>query len=331
MRILLLIFFLGSQTLADWKKQSNDQLKLRTAIAVPRYTLEVQAPPENSNLKAVFEPHTPTKTSIGLAYRNIGISGSVTNATANEDDVKYGTSRSTDLNFRFFGKRTYEFFYQSYYGYFLKNSEDLDATYNSTDRKIIRSDMRSKNYGLNFYWNFNEEDFSQSLAFEQSGIAKSSGWGTSWLLHLSQSQLLADAAWIPSTASAQFGKLAGIKELKRQSLASGFAIGGIATAKGFYGSLFFAAGLGYQKALAVYEASPAEELNHMGTYFSLRSGLGYNGEKNVLGLQFLSDSVNTPIGKANISGVSIELSIFYAYRFDGVELPMANQVSSWLD
>jgi hypothetical protein len=331
MKLVAFLIFFYCPAFASWQKQSDNQLKLKTAIVVPKYYLEMQAAPEDSGTKAVFEPHTPAKTQFGLTYRNIGVSGSITNATSNEDDLKYGTSRSTDLNFRFFGRRTYEIFYQSYHGYYLKNSEDLDSSYNATNRKIVRSDMRSKNFGINLFWNFDEDDFSQALAFEQAGMAKSSGWGTSWLLHISESQIIADSAWIPSSSTNQFGKIAGLKELSRKSLATGFSLGGIATAKNIYLSAMLGLGFGYQNAIAIYENAEDEDLTHIGSYISVRTGLGYNGEKHSAGILFLSDSVNTPIGRANISGVSAEVSFYYSYRFDGVDIPLANTISGWLD
>ncbi len=191
--------------------------------------------------------------------------------------------------------------------------------------------MRSRHYGLNFYWNFHEDDFSQALAFEQAGIAKESSWGVSWLLHLSDSLMQADSAWIPVASQSQFGKLAGLKEFKRQTIATGFAVGGLATVYQLYATAMVGVGIASQNAVVSFENAPSEKAGDLGSYLTLRTGFGFNGQKNVFGVQFLADAVSTEIAQSKISGVSAEISLFYAYRFDGVKMPMADKVSSWLD
>lgn len=317
---------------AKWSKQKNDQLKVEFGITVPRYNFEIKAPKDISSEVAKYEPHAPSKTSLSFAYRNLAASVSTSNPTKKEDEVNYGTSSATDFQIRLFGKRTYEFYYQSYKGYYIKNSEDLDGSYVGVPQKILRPDLQTQNYGLNFYWNVNDEDFSQAVAFDQSGVQKESAWGFSWLLHASESKIEdPEVAFIPSTASSSFGTLAPINSLRRQTYAAGVGIGGIATWAHLYAASLLAIGVGQQHATLQSPAGEPFSYDTTGTYLSFRFGMGYNGERNVLGIQLITDGVNTPVGKGEITGSQLELGVFYAFRFEGVNMRPLNWVSSWLD
>ncbi|MFN7824890.1 MAG: DUF4421 family protein, partial [Pseudobdellovibrionaceae bacterium] len=232
---------------SSWTKQPDDNLKIELGIVIPNYSVEIQAPKEISKKVAKYQPHSASKTALGLSYRNLGATLSTTNPTKEENNLKFGKSSSTDFQFRFFGKRTYEFFYSSYKGYYLENSQDLDPSYLGNPVKIQRPDMKTSNFGFNFYWNLHEKDYSQAVAFDQAGIQKGSGWGVSWLVHASDSRITADSPFIPSAATSDFGVLSVVKDVERQTLATGFGIGGIATWKNLSVTAFLAIGLGYQK------------------------------------------------------------------------------------
>lgn len=332
-RILISLLFLTSTKLAfgTWSKQADDNLKVRFGIIIPSYSFQVQAPSDISKEKAEFEPNVNSKTGLALSYRNLGVSLAAINAVSPEDRIKFGTTKSSDFQFRLFGKRTYEFFYQTYTGYYLKNSTELDSSYASSASKLLRSDISTRNFGLNFYWNFDDKDYSQAVAFDQNGMQKDSAWGLSWLVHLSESSIAGDRAFIPSASASKFGYLSTLSGIKRSSLASGLGLGGIASWENLYFSTFIGLGLGYQK-YKLQISDPEKELSErIGTYSSLRFGLGYNGPKHLFGLQMLVDSVASPIGLGQISGSTIDALAFYAYRFDGVDMPLANGISKLLD
>lgn len=330
--IIFLIFCWSNPSLATWSKQKNDELKLEVGVIIPRYNFDIKAPKDISSSVAQFEPNAPSKTSIGLTYRNLGASLSTSNPPEKETIANYGESSATDFQFRFFGKRTYEFYYQSYQGYFIKNSSDLDPSYAGIPQKIVRPDLKTQNYGFNFYWNINDEDYSHAVAFDQSGQQKDSAWGVSWLLHYSQSKIEdKENLLIPSAASSDFGILSSIYGIKRETVAGGLGIGGIATWNHFYLTSFIGVGVGSQKADLIINGGNPLSYSTVGSYFTLRASLGYNGEKNVFGLQVISDGVNTPVGKGEITGNQLEVGLFYAYRFGGVNIPPLNGISALLD
>ncbi len=316
---------------ASWTKQSDSDLKVQVGVVVPRYNFEIMAPKDVSTSVARFEPNAETKSALGFSYRNIGGSLSVVNTPNEESKTNFGTTKSTDFQVRFFGKRTYEFFYQSYQGYFISNSVDLDSSYSGLRSRIQRPDIQTKNYGLNFFWNIDDEHFSQAVSFDQAGRQKDSAWGLSWLFHGSQSEITGDSAFVPPTAAPQFGSLASLNSVKRSTGAVGLGIGGILTAFDFYATAFVALGVGSQlihiKGTALAETSSSIT----GTYASARLGIGYNGVRNVVGLQLLSDGVTSAIANGEIRGNTLAVNAFYAYRFQDIDLPVLNRISSWFD
>lgn len=329
---LKLTLLFSISTSASWTKQKDDELKVQLGVVIPRYNFELKAPKDLSNSRAEFEPHAPSKTSVAFSYRNLGLALSTSNPTEPDQEAKFGSSKSQDYQLRFFGKRSYEFFYQSYEGYFIKNSEELDSSYSGRSDKIQRPDIRSRNFGVNFLWSIHEKDFSQAIAFDQAGRQTGSGWGVSWLIHASDTRITGDREFLPSGSASQFGVLAGIDDIHRKTLASGVGLGGIATTGSIYATVFLGLGLGYQNLeVRIPDLNVDNTADTIGSYSTIRLGLGYNGDKHVFGSQTLLNSVNSNFSGGEVNGISIDLSIFYAYRFSGVSIPFLNPISGWLD
>ncbi len=231
-----------------------------------------------------------------------------------------------DVQFRFFGVNTYEVYYQAYKSYFLKNSAEFDASYANRSDKIIRPDIKTQNLGFNYYRSWREDDYSQAIAFDQLAPLTESGWGVSWVAHGSSSSLKGSTPFIPVPNANTFGALADLKKITQSTLAGGMAVGGMLAYEHVYLTGFLALGLGYQKFKAQFASLGSKESDSVGAYTSSRLGLGYNGKKHVTGAQFITDQVSTSLSGGNISGQSFELKIFYAYRFDGVDLPLVNSL-----
>lgn len=324
-----LFFFSSLGASAQWVRQTADTLKVRVGLVVPRYNFELSSP--NEDVRADFEPNSATKTALSFSYRNLGFNVYLQNPTSAEDNKNFGHTNTTDLQFRVFGKRTYELYYQNYEGYFIRNSEALDPSYAGVSNKIQRPDIRTQNIGMNFYWNLNEEDFSQAMAFDQAGFQTADNWGLSWLLHGNHSLISGDTPFIPAAAASQFGKLAALRKLQRDTLAGGMAIGGIAVYGRYYLAGLLGGGLGYQRNELEYQSSSSENNEALGVYATARGGFGYNSEKYVMGLQVFMDEVTTSLPMGHLYGKNIELTVFYSYRFSDINIPVANAISSWLD
>ncbi|MFN8790946.1 MAG: DUF4421 family protein [Bdellovibrionales bacterium] len=307
-------------------QRKEGELKVELGIIVPRCEFDLIAPRGVSNATARFKPFNPSRTSISLGYRNLSAAISLPNPDPQSDVDRYGRTRSTDFLFRFFGRHTYEVFYQEYRGYYLENSAELDPAYASRSDKIRRSDIRTYNWGGTYYYSWHESDFSQAVAFDQIIPAPHSGWGASWFTSVSQSDVRASAPLIPTSAASQFGLYGLFEDLERTNLAAGLALGGLYTKAQFYLTSFFALGLGYQSFRANFGTLGRRRFDSGGSYSSVRLGLGYNGKTHVTGAQLIGDHVATSFADGEIRGASIELKLFYAYRFQDVKFRSLDRV-----
>lgn len=337
MKILLKVLILSglasqAQGQMSWVPQADDQLKVKIGAAIPKYNFQVSTPTGEGDDTAYFEPNAPGKAFINFSYRNLGITLSSVDTNSAGDTANKGSSSGVDFQFRFYGKRSYEFLYQSYKGYFLENSSALDPAYGNSSQKVLYPDLETKNYGINFNWNLDDEAFSQAVAFDQNGYQEVSDWGKSWFAHLSQSKIHnPSGSFIPTSAASRFGSLSTLNDVSRTMLAGGFAAGGIAVYKRFYISGMLSLGLGYQNAELRNFNGDSETKDDLGTYSSLKAGLGYNGLRHVVGVQVLGETVGTKVNDGEVSGSLYEYSLFYAYRFDSVSMPPLDWVSSLLD
>lgn len=139
-----------------------------------------------------FDSHlkTPNRitTSIGLAYRGIGLSISV-----NPAKLK-GESHTTEFNFNYYANRYgVEVSYQ--------NSKDFSGwtTASGEQREFPADLMQSKILNLSAYYAFNYRKFSYPAAFTQSYIQRRSAG--SWMLALSFLSGTLDASGIPDLGS----------------------------------------------------------------------------------------------------------------------------------
>ena len=324
------ILFFFSPAQASWEKQKDDELKVQLGFITSKYAFDIKAPENKGDAK--FEPSTPTKTALSLSYRNLGLALSTSSSRSEESEKLYGTSTSQDIQLRFFGKKSYEFYYQNYDGYYISNSEKLDPNYSDKKEKIQRPDIRSRNFGFNFLWSIHENDFSQAIAFDQAGRQTGPGWGTSWIIHASDSKISGDSPFIPSGNHETFQDLADIDEVQRKTIATGITLGGITTYHSFYATGILGLGFGYQNLIVdSSDLNIRDTSDNFGTYSTFRMGLGYNGEKNVVGIQVLVDSVNSKYADGEINGSTLDVSVFYAYRFSGMNISLLNTASGWLD
>jgi len=139
-----------------------------------------------------FDSHlnTPNRitTSIGLAYRGIGLSISV-----NPAKLK-GTSHTTEFNFNYYANRYgVEVSYQTskdYAGWFTSNGERREFPAGLLESKILN---------ISAYYAFNYRKFSYPAAFTQSYIQRRSAG--SWMLALSCLSGVLDGGGIPELGS----------------------------------------------------------------------------------------------------------------------------------
>lgn len=313
-----------------WEPPAPDTLKVQTGFTSPNYNFSIDPPDANLAKSATFNPNVESKTALGVSYRNLIFNYAIPNRPNQELVNDRGSSRSTDFQFRFYGKRTYELSYQSYTGYYLENSADFDPQYGTKNARIKRPDIRTRNIGFNFIWNFHEEDYSLLVALDQHGHQLRNQWSYFAFANYTDAGITAKSPFIPTNAQAAYGQLGLLQSLDRRSLIGGAAIGGIITGWKWYLSGYFALGFGGQQLSGDFSNMTDEKTSGCYTV-SGRMSAGYNGENHLFGLTSITDSVSTNYFGGTVSARTIDARFFYAYRFSGVDIPFLNPISDWFD
>lgn len=63
---------------------------------------------------------------------------------------------------------------------------------------------------------------------------------------------------------------------------------------------------------------------------SARAGAGYNYGNHVSGLQMIVDSNTANVRDGEIQQATFSIRLFYAYRFQGVDMPFLDRMSDWM-
>lgn|GEM_PF-1534436 len=316
---------------STWKAAEKDHLKLDLGIISPAFLFDLRRTLGSEQSKIQYKPNSQTKTYLGFAYRNVSLGYGFTNKS-NADDLKnLGETKSNDIQLRFIGTNSFEFSYQEYAGYYIENSEELDATYAGVPVKIQRSDIRTRNYSFMYLRNFDPEDFSFVAALTQSDRHTASGWGRFLFAGWNESFIQGDSPFVPAANAATFGDLSGLQKLSQKTLLGGLGLGGIASSGKWYVTGIMGLGMAAKSANSEFAGAGGKNLLGSGAAATVRFGMGYNGEWNVFGLQAIVDNTEISIVGATVSTQINEIKLFYSHRLDGISLPPLDYISSFLD
>ncbi|ASD63083.1 DUF4421 family protein [Bdellovibrio bacteriovorus] len=313
---------------AKWDSAGADEVKVTLGPQVSSYQIDIQSP--NDGPEAQFMPNVGSKTYLGVSYRNLGASIGLSNPVDPSTVEQKGESSATDFHLRFYGKRTYEFSYQSYKGYYLDNTEAINAGSAPVGIKYQRSDISTRNISFVMHWNLREDDYSLGVAFGQDGHQKESGWSYFASAMISDNKMTGDSPFIPAGTSG-FDRLADLQELDRQMAGLGGAVGGIWVRGPWYMTGFAALGVAWQKVYGKFATSANLDESFVGYFSDAKVGGGYNGERHVVDLQLHSDNTTTDFLGGTVDAIQMEMRLTYSYRFQNVDLPGLNSLSSFLD
>lgn len=327
-----ILFFCGNFAFAkNWEKAPDNQLRTRLGVVIPSYSFKVQSSENELGKKLTYSPNASSSTVVGLDYRNLSFGIGSANSTESKDDYDKGTSKSFDVQLRFFGKKTFEILYQSYTGFYIEESELIGSNYQNTSLKYKLPDLKAQSLVFNWSYNFDYDDFDLAVGLNQSGRQLESGWARFLIASLNSSQISNSSSILPTAIRNNYGDFYNIREFRNTSANIGLGVGGTAVASSYYASAYFALGAGLQsiKTKSETEETTAKVLS--GTYTSFRFSTGYNGIKHQLTIGLIADDFGTTILKSQINTTSLQGSLRYAYKWDGVDLPIANKISAWFD
>lgn len=315
-----------------WEAEPEDTLHLRVGSQQPSLTLTLE-PSSNATAqnKVHYAPSPVNQNFLALGYRNVGASLFFSNRQSDEDQLRYGKNTSLDFQLNFFGKKlTHQYFFQQYQGYHITNSGDVDPSY-PANTYIQRPDINTKRFGASYIYSFRPDKYSLGVVYNQNGWQIESGG--SWLASgsLQNHQFSNGSRILPATVAPSYKELATLQkgDLIRASMGFGGGYNWVFAERWFLSAqVIVSYGLIYQN-FETEEAYYKEWTGALGGISSI--SLGYNGVRHVFSVRAFNDNSNYDLPDLKMAMAATQTSIYYGYRFDGVDIPVLNTVSGWLD
>jgi hypothetical protein len=326
-KIFVLILIFGNSAKANWDKIENDRLTTKFGYGATYLTTELKAPETISTKKVQYQPNVPSKLLVGLSYRTIGLTIGLSGTVPENVVQEKGKTEQTDYILRFMGQQTFEFHYQRYKGLYIENSEEIDGTYAGSANRIQRPDIITSKFGMNYFYNFREKDFSLNVAFDQGGRPKSPGWSYFLFGAAAHNDFKGESALIPSQVSSSFGDLSQVQGIDVNTATAGMGIGGMTNWAGLYFTGLLSFGFGYQEQKVASAGNIVENFAKTGYSSSLRLGMGFNSGNHLFTIQMLGDNVSATIKEGQISAVTWDFGVYYGFRWDGVNIPFLNPLA----
>lgn len=226
----------------------------------------------------------------GFNWRFIGLNLGVKMPFINNDDAKFGKTKSFDLqSFLYFRKLQVDLYAQSYTGLYVarRKSTERDEIDNSYP---LRPDLKTRHFGINAQYIFNNRRFSYRAAFVQNEFQKKSAGSFVFGGGLYHFRAKGDSAIIPSNIA--FPATFWDDRYNKTAVTALFVNAGYAYTlvihKNFFvtGSFLLGPGLNYtsRRDEAADDEYGGLDYQLNGT---LRMAAGYNSPKYFVGVQYM--------------------------------------------
>ncbi len=328
----VILFLSCTVRAANWEEPEKGTVTARMGVIAQTLELEIKKA-DNSvpASKLQYKPAPSNRTFLSLGYANFGLSGSARNPTSDVTDAKYGTTTSTDFQFRFFGKyASHEIFYQRYKGYYLENTGDVSPGYDSNTPRLQNKEMNTEAVGINVIYNFNPDNYSPGSIYDSSTKAKSSGGGWLATASLNKHLLSTPTTLVLGTANGSYEGFENLRLANVYTAAVGGGGGYVLAARGFYLGAQVLLSLGYEKQFLEYQAAPSAQYDSVVLKGIIRLGLGYSGDNFLAGVAFNNDNNGASIAKTSVQFSTTEATVFMGYRFTGLNMPVLDRWSDRL-
>jgi len=241
-----------------------------------------------------FIPNSEINLGLGVNYKWFGLNAAFSSPAINNDDHKLGETRSFDIQADLYGRRhLVNVVYQDYEGFRLtKNNFILPQISISDSLFKKRSDINTRAFGINGFYNFNNRRFSFLSSFIQNEWQKKSagsffvGGYFSWL------RMNSDSSFVPHTIQENFPLFSNVKQSEFTNLGvSGGYAHTFVFFKHFFITLSAAGGIGGE--LSSTFSDNEEEFYWRETSINYaaftRGALGYNEDSFHIGMSFSSN------------------------------------------
>jgi len=173
----------------------SSQLTLRTFVS--RKIIGYQVGKQGQTHEAEYSPNDVTSIGVGFTYKALGLNVNFRIPGLNNDDDKYGKTKSLDLaSYLYLRKFTIDAFAQIYEGHFLSDNDFVSARL-SDKPYLVRPDLKTSFFGLNAHYIFNHTRFSYRAPFLQNEWQRQSAGSFLAGVNLHYTGASADSTIIP--------------------------------------------------------------------------------------------------------------------------------------
>ena len=267
-----------------------------------------------------FRPTPQTRTGVGIVTKWFGVRLGFVLPTSNENEKKYGKTTSLDFQTNIFAKKFgLDIYFLRYRGFYLENSNSYIPSWQKSDPFPRTRGLTRSTYGANFFYIFNNNDFSQKAAFQQIEWQETSAGSFLLGAYFNATRIAAEELFIDLSS---YGVSTSLDLKSMYSYTGGVSLGyshNFIIYKKLLLNLSAMVGAGYINTGSAFlsNSRPNEDRAGFGGKFSSRIALGYSRELNYFGLFFISDTYEVNLSKSE--NVKFIINNFYAYygrRFD---------------
>ncbi len=269
----------------------------------------------NSNIQYYSSPWPSV--GIGAGYRWLGVSLSA--GMEDPADTVYGKKHRIDFQTSFYLRRwTINIYSGIYSGYYLENPSNEIKDW-PEGKYYTRSDIKTASLGINCFYVFNSERYSNKATFVQNEWQKQTAGSFIIGGTIMANQVQTDSSLIPSNLKTDgFFNNNGVSWYRHTYIGSeaGYAFT-VVLKKHLFFNFSIMGGLGFGKVVMLPEVG--HELSVVRTNITLHNsaGFGYNSKQFYAGFSYSNIITNTPspIKETSLGHVTGRFQIVTAYRF----------------
>ena len=284
---------------------------VRLTFGVPALdiTLDVDGTDEEHRIRSNTSPN------LGIEgfYAGFGLGVSYRTEPAAESIDARGKTAYRDYQFYYYGKRIGgSAFYQDYTGFYVEPEGGRDQCDSAPGCQLLPQ-LSMTNYGLTGYFVFSPR-FSLRAAFKQT--ARQIGSAGSWLLMVNTNRLTLDnpTPLPPPRWAPQLGDVVGLNkaEFYNAGLSGGYGYT-FAGERWFASPVLFAGGSYQHRQYTDFGGRHSD--SSVAANVVIKLAAGYHGDRHILGLVALMNSVTAGIGDLGLQWFSGTVEFFYGIHF----------------
>lgn len=278
---------------------------------------------KNTNQKLKYSPNDNFNVGFGFNYKWLGLGVAFNLPSVNNDNDKYGTTQSFDAQMNVFAhKYLVDVYLNHYQGYYIKNPEIMDTTFDKSGVYPTLPSMQSTNFGLSYFHVLNNNKFSYRASFIQNERQKKMA-GSMILGFITHYNLtIADTAFVP------YNFIQDIEDADNYLIkaSSSFDIGpmfgyayNFVIRKKFMITLSTVPGIVFQRIGILATVNGQDELvfrNKLGYVISNKIALVFNGDNFYWGINYNDFHSTHEYERVTLSSSVGNFRLFFGRRFN---------------